>query len=110
MEDEAKLHSPICSTFEALVVVRWLGMVMEKNEHSKAHLFLVRKTYGKIGESTEKYPSHNNIMCVSHSVVPSSLPPMDCSPPGFSVHGILQARILEWVVIPFSRGSSQSKN
>ena len=31
---------------------------------------------------------------------------MDCSPPGSSVHGILQARILEWVVIPFSRGSS----
>jgi len=30
----------------------------------------------------------------------------DCSPPGFSVHGILQARILEWVAIPFSRGSS----
>ena len=32
--------------------------------------------------------------------------PMDCSPPGSSVHGILQARILEWVAIPFSRGSS----
>ena len=31
---------------------------------------------------------------------------MDYSPPGFSVHGILQARILEWVVMPFSRGSS----
>ena len=30
--------------------------------------------------------------------------PMDCSPPGSSVHGILQARILEWVVILFSRG------
>ena len=29
---------------------------------------------------------------------------MDCNLPGFSVHGILQARILEWVVIPFSRG------
>ena len=29
--------------------------------------------------------------------------PMDCSPPGTSVHGILQARILEWVAIPFSR-------
>ena len=29
---------------------------------------------------------------------------MDCSPPGSSVHGILQARILEWVAIPFSRG------
>ena len=31
---------------------------------------------------------------------------MDCSQPGFSVHGILQARILEWVAIPSSRGSS----
>ena len=31
---------------------------------------------------------------------------MDCSPPGSSVHGILQAGILEWVAIPFSRGSS----
>ena len=32
--------------------------------------------------------------------------PMDCGPPGSSVHGILQARTLEWVAIPFSRGSS----
>ena len=32
--------------------------------------------------------------------------PKDCSMPGSSVHGILQARILEWVAIPFSRGSS----
>ena len=33
--------------------------------------------------------------------------PIDCSLPGSSVHGILQARILEWVSISFSRGSSQ---
>ena len=33
--------------------------------------------------------------------------PMGCSPPGSSVHGILQARILEWVAISFSRGSSR---
>ena len=33
--------------------------------------------------------------------------PMDCSPLGSSVHGILQARILEWVAISSSRGSSQ---
>ena len=32
--------------------------------------------------------------------------PMDCSLPGSSVHGILQARILEWIDIPFSRGPS----
>ena len=35
--------------------------------------------------------------------------PMDCSPPGLSVHGNLQARILEWVDVPFSRGSSQPR-
>ena len=34
--------------------------------------------------------------------------PMDCSLPGFSVHGSLQARILEWIAFPLSRGSSQS--
>ena len=36
--------------------------------------------------------------------------PMDCSLPGFSIHGILQARILEWVTISFSRGSSQPRD
>ena len=35
--------------------------------------------------------------------------PMDCSPPGCSIHGILQARILEWVAMPSSRGSSQPR-
>ena len=32
--------------------------------------------------------------------------PMDCSPSGSSVHGTLQAKLLEWVAIPFSRGTS----
>ena len=36
--------------------------------------------------------------------------PMDCSLPGFSVHGLLQPRILEWVAISFSRGSSQPRD
>ena len=36
--------------------------------------------------------------------------PIDCSPPGSSVHGILQARILQWFVMPFSRGSSWSRD
>ena len=35
--------------------------------------------------------------------------PVDCSPPDSSVHGILQARILEWVAIPFSRRSSRPR-
>ena len=36
--------------------------------------------------------------------------PRDCSLPGPSVHGILQARILEWVAVPSSRGSSQPRD
>ena len=36
--------------------------------------------------------------------------PMDCSPPGSFVHGIFQVRILEWVVISFSRGSSRLRD
>ena len=51
-----------------------------------------------------------NVMCVSHSVVSDSCDPMDCSPPDSSVHGILQARILEWIAISFSRGSSQPRD
>ena len=36
--------------------------------------------------------------------------PVDCSPPGSSVHGISQARVLEWVAIPFSKGSFQPRD
>ena len=45
-------------------------------------------------------------MVVVYSVMSNSCDPMDCRPPGSSVHGVLQARILEWVAISFSRGSS----
>ena len=47
---------------------------------------------------------------VSCYVVSDSCNSMDCRPPGSSVHGILQARILEWVAISFSRGSSWPRN
>ena len=40
---------------------------------------------------------------------PSLRNPTDCSPPGSSVHGIFQVRTLEWLAIPFSRGSSQPR-
>ena len=50
----------------------------------------------------------------SYLQAPQSCPtlcdPVDCSPPGSSVRGILQARTLEWVAIPFSRGSSQPRD
>ena len=50
------------------------------------------------------------VLCVSHSVTVRLYNPMDCSPPGSSVHGVLQTRILVWVAISFSRGSSPPRN
>ena len=56
-----------------------------------------------------------NLVCMcmhakSLQLCPTLCNPLDSSPPGSSVHGILQARILEWVVMPSSRGSSQLGN
>ena len=50
-------------------------------------------------------PGHLKLMEMIPSV-PTLCDPVDYSPPGSSVHGILQARILEWVAISYSRGSS----
>ena len=47
-------------------------------------------------------------MCWCAQSLPTLCDPMDWSPPGSSVHEIFQARILEWVIISFSRGSSPS--
>ena len=50
-------------------------------------------------------------VCIqSLQLCPTPCDPMDFSPQGSTVHGILQARILEWVATPFSRGSSQPRD
>ena len=41
---------------------------------------------------------------------PTLRDPTSCSPPGLSVHGILQARRLEWVAVPFSRAPSPPRD
>ena len=64
------------------------------------------------GSSVHSWNSSGKNTGVGSSVVlvaqscPTLCDRTDCSPPGPSVHGILQARILEWIAIPFSRGSS----
>ena len=59
---------------------------------------------------SHKATSNLFLMSNSENEVAQSCPtlwdPMDCSLPGFFVHGIFQARVLEWVAISFSRGSS----
>ena len=49
---------------------------------------------------------HSESESVSYLLCLTLCATMDCSLPGSSAHGILQARILEWVALPFSRGSS----
>ena len=51
-------------------------------------------------------------MCCAKSLqsCPTLCEPKGCGPPGSSVHGILQARKLEWVAMPSSRGSSQARD
>ena len=50
------------------------------------------------------------VLCLVTQLFPTLCDPMDCSPPGSSVHPVLQARVLEWVVMPSSRGSSQPRD
>ena len=49
------------------------------------------------------------VLCLVVQSCPALCNPMASSPPGSSVHGILQARILEWVAMPLCRGSSQPR-
>ena len=54
--------------------------------------------------------SSDMCVCLPTQSCPILCDPMDCSPPGSSVHGIFQARILEWVAISSSRGSSRPRD
>ena len=64
--------------------------------------------------STSGFPVLHHLLEVKWSEVaqlcPTLCDPMDCNLPGSSVHGIFQARILEWVAISFSRGSSRPRD
>ena len=63
-------------------------------------LVIVRLKWGK----ELKWSENCSLLCLT------LCDPMDCSPPGSSVHGIFQAGILEWVATPLSRGSSRPRD
>ena len=52
----------------------------------------------------------NGVLCLVTQLCLTLFKPRNCSPPGSWVHGILQVRILEWVAMPSSKGSSQLRN
>ena len=87
-----------CFLFHFLAQLSWRNSsTMFNKRGERGHIFLLIDLRG------------NHLACVcmlKHLVVSDSLQPLDCSLPGSSVHGICQARILEWVAMPFSRESS----
>ena len=74
--------------------------------HAEGHTSYMCKQTSKIKQTI--YLLHKLVL-VTQSC-PTLCDPMDCCLPGSCVHGILQARIQEWVAIPFSRGSSQPRD
>ena len=62
------------------------------------------------GPPAKRAPSHLAVQVLVVQSCPTLCDPMDCSSPGSSVHGIFQARILEWVAISYSRGSSPPRD
>ena len=55
-------------------------------------------------------PPKTLVECMCAQSCPTLCNPLDCSPPGSSINGTLQARILEWVAMPFSSRSSQPRD
>ena len=74
--------------------------LMAESEELKSLLMKVKDESERVGLKLRS----DQIRSVAQSC-PTLCNPMDCSPPGFSDHGILQARILEWIAIPFSKNA-----
>ena len=83
-----------------------------RTRHGTTDWFQIRKAYIKMEYCHPTYLTY--MESEGEGEVAQSCPtlcdPVDCSLPGFSIHEILQARILEWVTISFSRGSSRPRD
>ena len=61
-------------------------------------------------EQASAHTHHQHLFVLSLQLCPTLCDPKDYSPPGSPVHGIFQARILEWIAMPSSRGSSRPRD
>ena len=121
--------SPIAGGFFVIWVIREAPLLANKVNHNAFHPS-VHRTTASMAILHAVSPSHDTmgkpfaftwwvhkylgyhlcaVLCLVNQSCPTFCDPMDCSP-GSSVHGILQARILEWVAMPSSRGSSQPRD
>ena len=110
----------ISGCYQFLVKVNHLIMVFLHQFWGSMRILLdvwhLESLYSDLTVSTNRYEtlSLEEVTSLLYCAVFSCFSPVrllsDCSLPGSSVHGILQARILEWVAMPSSRGSSQPRN
>ena len=85
------------------------GTLSSLLQHHNSKASVLWRSDSLMVQLSHPYMTTGKIICVSVRLTQSCstlCDPMDCSPPDSSVHGILQARILEWLAIYFSRGSS----
>ena len=93
--------------FDLLAVQETLKTLLQYHS-SKASILWYSAFF--IVELSHPYTTAGKTVKVKVKSCPTLCDPVDCNPPGSSIHGILQARILEWVAISFSRGSSQPRD
>ena len=109
------LHLKNLSTFAIGLVLSWAWylIIFTVPPTVKGRLCQERTQEGEdLGNYLRILPTislHPHCVLVAQSCL-TLFDPMDCSSSGSPVHGTLQARILEWVAIPFSRGSSPPRN
>ena len=83
------------------------GSILKLTQHSKCTLKLILCVY--LGQGWD-LNSCGRMHAKSLPSCPTLCDTMDCSVPGSFIHGVFQTRILEWVAMPSSRGSSQSSD
>ena len=94
----------------------WVSHIVDRCVYRLSHQGSIAKELESISSITYNWKESGKeytytCMCAqSLQLCPTFCNPMDCSPPGSSVYGILQSRNLEWVAMPSSRGPSQPRN
>ena len=99
------------------IILQWKKQIKKKNRWAsfRGMEAITRRDsteseWSRISYAVHQMVPYKRVKVLIAQSCPALCDPMDCSPSGSSVHGVLQTRILEWVAVPFSRESSQSRN
>ena len=93
----------ICCLETALIYKGgYIGWIIKKAREFQRNIYFCFIDYAKAFDFVKVKESESEVV----QLCPTICDPMDCSLSGSSIHGIFQARVLEWIAIAFSRGSS----